>query len=90
MKTYKFQVNTENGTKNVICTTAAKTPHGIYRAMGKAVAHMLGTDVFECRTKAIWRDGVAKNYSLSGWHSMILDGYADRMVWEAAHNALMG
>lgn len=90
MKTYKFQVKTGNSIKNVSCQTAAKTEAGIHRAMGKAVAKTLGTDVFECCPKAVWREGVARNYSLSGWKTMCIDWAADHAIWEAAHDALMG
>ncbi len=89
-KTYKFQVKTDNGIKNVSCQTAAKTKAGIYRAMGKAVAQTLGTDVFECKPKAVWREGVARNYPLNSWRTMSIDWAADHAIWEAAHDALMG
>ena len=90
MKTYKFQVKTERGIVNIDCTSAAKTGCGVYRAMGKAVAKKIGTDVFECREKAVWREGVARDYSLSSWRSMTINKLADRLIWEAAHDALMG
>ena len=93
MKTYKFQVIAANGivnaTKTIICKSSAKTPHGIYLAMGKAVAKTIGTDVFECKPKAIWMDGVAKNHPLGAWHSMTIDRYAEHCIWTAAHDVIM-
>ena len=88
-KTYKFQVKTDNGIKYVLCQTAAKTEMGICRAMGKAVAQTLGTDVFECLPKVIWREGVARDYPLNSWRKMTLSKSADHYVWKAAHDEIM-
>lgn len=88
-KTYKFQVKTDNGIKTIVCKTAAKTGTGVYRAMGKAVAKAIGTDVFECKPKALWMDGVAKNHALGAWHTWTISKSADHYIWQAAHDEIM-
>lgn len=89
MKTYKVTLNmARNARMHVFVRTSARTDNGICRAIGKQIAESLGTDVFEV-AGIIRREGVARNYSIRDWHNLNHRRY-DRMIWEAAHAALMG
>lgn len=89
MKTYKFQVIADGGVRTVTCKTSAKTESGICRVMGKAVADTIHTDVFVCKPKALWMDGVAKNHPLGAWHTWSISKSAEHYIWKAAQDAIM-
>lgn len=89
MRTYKVIVSTgySNARMHVFVRTSAKTDAGISLAIGKQIAKSLKTDVFEV-IGMIWREGVAKNYSMSDWHAVSNKRY-DHMIWKSAHDAIM-
>lgn len=82
---YHTMVTYDDGRRRrVEFRSEATTPDGIARALGRAIAKQLGTDVFETSGRVFFRR-YKDDFRLDGQKRI-----DDRKVWAAAHDALLG